>query len=201
MIALGLAALMVDIKVLLQFQLNGSFNVLTEVLKGMTDEEWRSRSYPGANLVGFTVWHCARTIDWGVNCVLRGSPELADQVEWNDMRANGAAFGAGATKEAADGVARDVPRARVLEYVTALRAGALEWLAAVPPEQLAGPVDLRTSHAEKTEYMTTAVWEELENLDGIPTWQFLARPCVSHIRIHYGEITSQLEAIRAAARA
>src|SRR3982074_795356 len=75
-----------DVKPLLQFLLNGSFKLLTEELEGMTDEEWRSRPFPGANLLGFTVWHCARTIDWAVNRVLRNSPELADLVAWRDTR-------------------------------------------------------------------------------------------------------------------
>jgi len=191
----------VDVKALLQLQLNGSFNLLTEVLEDMTDEEWRLRPFAGSNLVGFTVWHCARTIDWAVNCVLRRSPELVDLAEWRDVKVAEAAFGAGASREGADRVARDVPRTRVLEYVNAVRAEALPWFAAAPPEELSGPIDLRASHADKAEYMTPAVWAALEDLDGIPKWQFLARPCVSHIRVHYGEVTSQLEAVRAAAPA
>jgi hypothetical protein len=190
-----------DIKTLLQFQLNGSFNLLIDLLQGMTDEEWKARPFPSANLVGFTVWHCARSIDWAVNCALRGSPELADLPAWRDVRVAEAAFGAGAPREAADSVARLVPRTRVLDYVNALRTQALAWFATVTPEELSGALDLRASHAERPEYMTPAVWAELHDLDGIPRWQFLARPCVSHIRVHYGEVTSHLEAIRAAAPA
>jgi hypothetical protein len=191
----------VDVKTLLQFQLNGSFNLVTEVLQDVTDEEWMARPFPGANLVGFIAWHCARTIDWAVNCALRGSPELADLPEWRDVRVTEAVFGAGAPRAAADSVARLVPRTRVLEYVNALRTQALSWFAAVAPEELSGAIDLKASHAERPEYMTPAVWAELQDLDGIPRWQFLARPCVSHIRVHYGEVSNQLEAIRAAAPA
>jgi DinB family protein len=190
-----------DVKGLLQFQLNGSFNLMTEALEGMSDEEWLARPFPGGNLLGFTVWHCARTVDWAVNCVLRRAPELVEGAEWGDVRVVGAAFGAGASKEAADGVARMVPRARVLEYLGALRADSLSWLAALPPDDLSGTVDLKASHAGKAEYLAPAVREELDDLEGIPRWQFLARPCVSHIRVHYGEISSQLEAIRSGAPA
>jgi hypothetical protein len=42
------------------------------------------------------------------------------------------------------------------------------------------------------------VWAEIQDLDGIPLWQFLARPSVSHIRVHYGEVQAQLEAVRTA---
>ena len=186
-----------DVKALLQIQLNGSFNLLTEMLEGMTDEEWRSRPFPGANLVGFTVWHCARTIDWAVNCVLRGSAELADLAEWREVRVAEAGFGAGASREAADSVAREVARTRVLEYMNAIRPEALSWFAAVSTDELSTQTDLRAAHAEKAEYMAPPVWAELNDLDGIPKWQFLARPCVSHIRVHYGEVKSQLEALRA----
>jgi hypothetical protein len=190
-----------DLKALLQFQLNGSFKLLIELIDGMTDEEWEFRPFAGANLVGFTVWHCARTIDWAVNCVLRGSSELADLAEWRDVRVADAAFGAGASRDGADSVAHDVRRARVHEYMNALSAETLSWLAELPPAELSGTIDLRSSHAEKAEYMAAAVWAELEDLDGIPKWQFLARPCVSHIRVHYGEVSGQLEAARAGAPA
>src|ERR1700693_4018105 len=177
----------VDAKGLLQFQVIGSFGLLKEVAEGASDAEWRARSFPEANLVGFTVWHGARTIDWAVNCVMRGAPELADEAEWRDLRVANAMFGAGASREAADAVARDVPRARVAGYIGALRRHVVDWLAAVPNDDLSTAVDLKARHVAKPEYMAPAVWAELEDLDGIPGWQFLARPCVSHIRVHYGE--------------
>jgi DinB superfamily len=185
----------------LQFQLNGSFSVLTQALEGMTDEEWQARPFRGANLIGFTAWHCARTVDWAVNCVLRASPELADLAEWRDVQVAGALFGAGASREAADSVPRAVTRVRVLEYLTALRAQTLEWLGAVQPDEWSGTVDLRASHAAKPQYTTPEVQAEIADLDGIPRWQFVSRPSISHIRVHSGEIASQLEAMRAAASA
>jgi hypothetical protein len=190
-----------EAKGLLQFQMNGSFGLLTELADGTSDEEWKARWIPTANLVGFTVWHGARVIDWAVNCVMRGAPELADQGEWQDVGVAKAWFGAGASREAADAVARDVPRARVSAYLGALHEDSIAWLAAVSNDELSKPVDLKARHAEQRDYMTAAVWEEIEDLDGIPEWQFLARVCVSHIRVHYGEVTSQLEALRAGARA
>jgi len=187
-----------DAKGLLQFQLNGSFNLLAEVAKEASDAEWRSRPFPGANLLGFTIWHGARTIDWAVNCVLRAQAELADGSDWRDVKRSDAAFGAGASRDVADAVALEIPRTRVLDYVNALRGTVVPWLDGLDPDELAGTVDLRARHASKPEYMVPAVWEEIEDLNGIPKWQFLARPCVSHIRVHYGEAKSQLEGIRTA---
>jgi hypothetical protein len=190
----------VDAKGLLQFQVNGSFNLLTELAEGSSDAEWTARSFATANLVGFTVWHCARTIDWGVNCVMRGAPELADDTEWQDVRVAEAMFGAGASRDAADAVARNVPRMRVSAYLGALRKDIVGWLAEVPNDDLSKAVDLKARHTAKVEYMTPPVWEEIEDLNGIPGWQFLARPCVSHIRVHYGETMAQLGVLRTPAR-
>jgi hypothetical protein len=191
----------VDAKGLLQFQLNGSFGLLIEVAESASDAEWTARSFPSANMVGFTVWHCARIIDWSVNCVMRGNPELADRPEWHDLKVVDAMFGAGTSREVADGVARDVPRTRVSAYIKALREEVVAWFAALPNDDLSDAVDLRARHVAKPEYMTPAVWAELKDLDGIPGWQFLARPSMAHIRVHYGEVRSQLEAMRAAAQA
>lgn len=190
-----------DAKGLVQFQLNGSFKVLAELADGATDAEWGARSFPAANMVGFTVWHCARTIDWAVNCVMRGVPELVDRAEWQDLRVPHAMFGAGASRETADTVARTVPRARVAAYLDALRQDVVTWLADLPNDDLSGPVDLKARQMAKAEYMTPPVWQEIEDLNGIPGWQFLARPCANHVRVHYGEVTNQLGALRAAARA
>ena len=187
-----------DAKGLLQFQLTGSFNLMISVAEEATDVEWRSRSFPAANLVGFTVWHGARTIDWAVNCVMRGAIELADQNEWQDMKVEGALFGAGVTRTTADMVVDCVERTRVAAYLKALRQETLAWLGDLRDEDLAATVDLKQRHAAKPEYMAPAVWAEVENLHGIPGWQFLSRPCMSHIRVHYGELSTQLEALRAA---
>jgi hypothetical protein len=187
-----------DAKAVLQFQLNGSFNLLAEVAKEATDAEWRSRPFRGANLLGFTIWHGARTIDWAVNWVLREDSELADGADWSDLCPAGSVFGAGVSRDAADAVALEIPRTRVLDYIEGLGAQVIPWLSGLASEELTGSVDLRARQASKPEYMAPAVWGEIEDLNGIPKWQFLARPCVSHIRVHYGEAKSQLEGLRTA---
>ena len=88
---------------------------------------------------------------------------------------------------------------RAGEYLDALRAQSLGWLRALPPDDLNRIVDLKALRGGKPEHMEPVVWEEIADLNGIPLWQFLARPCVMHIRVHYGEVTAQLEALRAAA--
>ncbi len=185
------------IKPLLRFQLNGSINGLREFASKVADDEWTSRPFDGANLIGFTVWHAARTIDWAVNCVLRDRPELVEGPEWKDIRRPEAFFGAGATREAADDVARTVPRQRVVDYLAAIGPEALAWLDSTPQEWLDQPVDLKSDRSRDRGYVDEPVWSAIEDLHGIPRWQFLARPGISHIRVHYGEMTSQLESLRA----
>lgn len=185
-------------KPLLEFQLNGSFNVVKGTIDGMTDQEWTSRPYPKANMVGFTVWHCLRTIDWAVNCVGASGDEMAEQPQWRDLKPDATFFGAGLSREKADWVARTIGRSRAGEYLDALRTQSLGWLRALPPDDLNRVVDLKALRGGKPEHTEPAVWEEIADLDGIPLWQFLARPGVSHIRVHHGEVTAQLEALRAA---
>lgn len=162
-----------------------------------SDAEWTSRPFAGANLTGFTAWHAARTIDWALNCVLRDRAELADGEAWADLRVRDAFFGAGASRETADRVAQTVPRQRVIDYLSAMQPDAMQWLDSTPEAWLEGSSDLKSKRSQDHGYCDEPVWSEINDLHGIPRWQFLARPCISHIRVHFGELTSQLEGLRA----
>jgi hypothetical protein len=187
------------LKPLLEFLLNGSLKIVGEVVDGMTDDEWTSRPHPKANLLGFTLSHCARTIDWSINTVAAGTAEMAEQPEWRDVKPTGSFFGAGLSAQAADGVARQVGRERTKAYLGGLRAHTLEWFRALPAEDLNRIVDLKAAGAPYGDHLQPVVWPEIEDLNGIPLWQFLARPCGAHVRVHYGEVSAQLEALRARA--
>jgi hypothetical protein len=187
------------LKPLLEFLLNGSFKIVGEVIGGMSDEEWTSRAYPKANVVGFTLWHCARTIDWAVNTVGGGGDEMAEQPQWRDVKPAGSFFGAGLTAKEADAVARAVSRDRTKAYLDGLRTQVVEWFRALPPDELNRIVDLKSAEAPRGDHLEAVVWPEIEDLNGIPLWQFLARPCGAHVRVHYGEVTAQLQALRATA--
>src|SRR5437879_9786453 len=129
-------------KPILEFQVNGSFNILKQTIEGMTDEEWTSRPYPSANLVGFTAWHSLRTIDWAINTAVRGAPEMAADPEWRDVKPDGAYFGAGVSKEDADAIARKVGRTLMIGYLEALRAKPLSCPRRCPPATSINPADL-----------------------------------------------------------
>lgn len=181
---------------LLRLQLGGSFNLLIEVVDSLSDEEWTARPRQGANLLGFTAWHGARIIDWATNHVLRNRDELADKAEWQDLNVPDGLFGAGIPIDHADWAVRQVARSRLRSYLVALRDDTLPWFDSLPSDALFIPVDLERGRIRKPEYHADGVWSEISDLNGIPTWQFIARPCVGHIRVHYGAVMEQLESVR-----
>lgn len=186
-----------SVKELLRLQLAGSFRLLAEVVDSISDEEWTARPHPGANLLGYAPWHGARIIDWGVNHVLRDRVELADRPESKGVNVAGGLFGAGIARNVADRTATEVPRSLLKDYLTALRDDTLVWFDSLPADDLNLPVDLERGRARKPEYHAEAVWSEISDLDGLPAWQFIARPCISHIRVHYGAVMEQVELVRA----
>jgi hypothetical protein len=173
---------------ILRFQLLASFNLIRERVASVPDVAWNVPPVPGTNAVGFTMWHCARTIDWTVHTAVRGVSEVADDPRWGDRLARDALFGAGISRATADTVPGRVSRATLIEYLDALQPAMLDWLATQTPEALDAPVDLRGHQVGRPEYMSDPVWEEIASLDGIPAWQVLVRPSTSHIRVHMGEV-------------
>ena len=158
---------------------------------------WTRRGFAGASLPGFVAWHCARIIDWGVNTVVRDAPEVAAQAQWHDRVRYDVGHGAGLTDAEADDVAAGVTPQDVIDYAGALRQSIQEWLGSVTPASLDAVPDLRGRNREHPRYRTAAAWEEIKALEGLPAWHFLTRPCVSHIRVHSGEMETLLHLLRA----
>ena len=188
-------------KDVLEMQLTGSFNILGERLAAVSDQEWIDREIPGTSRVGFTFWHAARTIDWGIHCAIQGVPEVADRPEWRRLRAAELAFGAGITPGEADGVAKSVSRDDVAGYLDAVKDAGLGWLRDRSDADLGRVPDFEAHQRVKPRYLTPPVWDQVGDLAGRPAWHILARPCISHIRVHAGEVDILLQAIRARAPA
>ena len=183
-------------KDLLKMQLTGSFGVLRDRLTTVSDQEWIAREIPGTSLLGFTFWHTARTIDWGIHCAIQGVPEVADRPEWRRLRAAELAFGAGITAAEADGIARSLSRTDIAGYLDAVEDGGLRWLGKLSDADLDRAPDFEAHQHAKPRYLTPPVWDEVSDLAGLPTWQILARPCISHIRVHAGKIDILLQSLR-----
>jgi len=171
----------------MKMQLGGSFGFITDRARDV-EPYWTRRGFTGASLPGFVAWHCARIIDWGVNTVVRDEPELAAQPQWRERILYDMGHGAGLSDEQADDVAKRVRPGDVIEYTSQLKQSVIEWLTAVEPDELERVVDLRARNQDHPLYRTDAAWDEIKQLEGIPVWQFLARPCTSHIRVHSGEL-------------
>jgi DinB family protein len=184
-------------KDVLQMQLNGSFNLVRDRLESMSDEEWTTRGIAGSNKLGFTLWHAARIIDWGVHCAIQGVPEVADRPEFEALRGNELAYGAGITAAEADQVADSISRDEVRAYLAALQPAALGWLGQQGDTDLDRVPDFKAHQEVKARYLTPPVWAEVSDFVGVPVWHILARPCISHIRVHTGEVDMLLQAIRA----
>lgn len=188
---------MADLKSLLALQMGGSCNLLGELSGSMTEAEWRSRPHPRANRLGFVVWHGARSIDWTLAAV-SGESELAEREGWLDLEPDGAWWGAGTPAAIADKLPELVSRERLAAYLVELQRLSQAWLLAATEADLERPIDLRRRFAARPEYVQPPVWDEISDLDGRPAWELLARPAISHIRVHYGEARAGLEQVRGA---
>ena len=188
-------------KQVLEMQVNGSFNLLGERIRGVTDSEWTARAIPGTSLVGFVLWHGVRTIDMAVQTGIRGVPEMADRPQWAGRLQQQAAYGAGVSQAEADAVAHAVDRATAGDYLGEVRECVMAWLSSIADSDLAAVPEFERHNRARDRYMEPAVWAEVASLAGLPAWQILARPAVSHIRVHMGEVDTLLQALRAAAPA
>ena len=180
----------------IQMLLNGSFNMLQERLGAMTDEEWGQRALPGTSKLGFILWHCARIIDWTVHCAFQGVPEVADRAEWRERFAPEACYGAGIPDALADRVVDSTSRTDVALYLGEVKIEVGEWFARQNDQTLDAVPPMKANQAGRPGYLDPSVWAEVADLNGLPTWQILARPCGAHIRRHMGEYDVLLQALR-----
>jgi hypothetical protein len=183
----------------LRMQLDGSFNLIRTRIEDVTDQEWDQRAYHATSKLGFILWHCARILDWTVNSAIQGKPEVADHGPWRELFPQKGRYGAGISDADADRVADSVSRTATLEYLSEVHAAVTAWFDAQTPETLDTIPPLKSNQEARPGYMDPAVWVEVEDLDGLQAWQLLARPCISHIRVHVGEFGVLLSALRSRA--
>ena len=171
----------------LAMQLQGSCDLITEHASSAAPH-WAERALAAASLPGFVVWHCARVLDWAVNAVVRGEPEVAAAEQWRERIGYARGHGAGLTLSEADAAAMAVSSDDVAAYTSDVRACIDGWLPTIDDAALDSAVDMRAACAANPRYCTPAAWAEVENLDQRPAWQILARPAAGHIRVHMGEL-------------
>lgn len=181
---------------LLAAQLDGSCGLIAERTDAAA-ASWTERPVSDTSMPGFALWHCARIVDWGVNAVVRTQPELAAADPWRERMRFDLGHGPGLARAEADEAALVVSAETVTAYVAELRSQVGAWIATVSDDDLERRIDMRTACAVHPRYLTDAAWAEVENLDGLPCWQILARPCISHVRVHIGEVDTLLTVLRA----
>lgn len=185
---------------ILRLQLGGSLNLVRERIDGLSDEEWNQRALPGTSKLGFILWHCSRIVDWTVHSALHGAPEVADRAPWTELFPPEAFYGAGIPDALADTIPATVPRLEVQRYVGDVREAVMSWLDGQTDSSLDAIIALRRHQEAHPGYLDPPVWAEVESLDGLPAWQILGRPAVSHVRVHVGEYDVLLKTLRARAR-
>lgn len=92
----------------------------------------------------------------------------------------------------AESIAAAVGAGVLAAYNDAVRAEALPWLAELNDSELDRVPDFRAQQ-ERGGYARPEVWQEIADLEGLPVGIFLLRPCVSHVRVHLGEIDLLLQ--------
>jgi DinB family protein len=182
---------------LLRAQLDGSFDLINEVAGETSDAEWTAQVLPDMNPPGFTLWHCARCIDWAVNCEIRGVPEVADQPRWKGRLAQDGWFGYDVSLEKACQVAATVSRPVLVEYAGDLRANVTSWLDTIAEDDLDGEPDLEKNYRSNGTYMAVPLLQTWIKEDaGTPTWRLLTGACIGHVRTHTGEVRALNQILR-----
>lgn len=174
---------------LLATQFNSVNAILHDLANDLTAEELTTRTMPGTNLLGFDLWHVARTQDWALQTLVRGVPELIDDPRWQGRGAlvtHG--LGVGVTEAQADELARQVALADILEYADANHQNIIAWLGEQPEDALEQHPDVPAHLARYPVYLSDAMREEVPWMyQQPPVWRCLA-PALGHARDHLAEI-------------
>ena len=171
---------------------SASFDRIAEYTAQADGAAWSEPVLPDTNPLGFTLWHLARTIDWTVQCCIRGVDEVAVRPEWRDRWPAEAWFGAGVPRELALALPKQVGPGVVAAYNEAVRAESLGWLAA----QDEAAFDERPPFRERVEragYRSAETWADIADLEGLPVGMLLLRPAMNHVRVHVGEMNVLLQ--------
>ena len=149
----------------------------------------RARAFPGTNLIGYTLWHVARTVDWSINTMVRGAKEVAFDFPFEgaaDARASQIGFGI--EREDADAIAQATTPAQVADYMELVVADATAWFQTEPDLSVLPDVDAQQPNFPG--YRTDFYLEEVRAYEKAraTTAQILAGPATAHVRGHFGEI-------------
>lgn len=187
---------------LLTRQFTSVNGILHDVAGDLTPTDLTTRILPGTNLLGFDLWHVARTQDWALQTLVRGVPELIDEPRWQGRgRLATHGIGVGLSEAQADDLARAVTLADILEYAGATHQAIVDWLASVSDDALAIQPDVPAHLARYPVYLEEPMRAEVPWMFERPqVWRCLA-PALGHVRDHLVEMDLLKRQLRARATA
>jgi hypothetical protein len=161
--------------------------------------ELMTASVPGANPVGFLMWHMARSQDWAINTAIRGVPELAWTPPWSEMPAiSTPGMGTGFSPAEARDLASRIVLSQLMDYAHAVSTAAVEWVRGLSEADLDAIPDVAAHDAGIAAYQTPGFLAEMSSgpehdeavgdTGGQPVWLFLTSVSVTHLHRHLGEV-------------
>jgi DinB family protein len=164
----------------------------------LTPEELTARPVPGANPIGFILWHMARSQDWAVNAAIRDEPEVISRDHWRHTSLAVPGIGTGFTTDQAQQVASRVELAILLAYADAVHEDITAWLRTQGESLLDEIPDADAHDALHPEYQTAGFRAEMSSgpehddavgrKGGLPAWVYLTSVAVTHLHRHLGEV-------------
>jgi hypothetical protein len=165
---------------------NAIFHAIADDL---SPEEWTTRILPETNLLGFDLWHVARTQDWALHTLVQGVPEVISSPQWVG---NGAlktpGIGVGMTRQEADQLAHEVIKVDVITYADAVHMALMNWLASTHELTFDETPDILAHYQAHPEYLTPVMQAEVPWATEHPSvWRCLM-PGLGHVRDHLAEM-------------
>ena len=183
---------------LLTLQFNTVHSILHDLANDLTPDELTTRIIPRTNLLGFDLWHVARTQDWALQTLVRGVPELIDEPRWQGrgpLAMHG--IGVGLTEAQADEMARNLALADILEYADVTHQAIITWLSEHSDDDLSQQPDVPAHLERYPVYLEEAMREEVPWMYQQPqVWRCLS-PANAHVRDHLVELDLLKRQLRA----
>ncbi|HEU5441339.1 MAG TPA: DinB family protein [Ktedonobacterales bacterium] len=174
---------------LLERQLATVNAILHDLAGDLTSEELTTRVLPNTNLLGFDLWHVARTQDWAAQTLVRGAPEVIDEPRWQGRgRLVTHGIGVGLSENQADEMARSLALSDILEYADAVHQTIITWLSEQPDGVLDAQPDVPTHLARYPVYLEQAMRDEVPWMFQQPTVFRCLSPAIGHNRDHLAEM-------------
>jgi len=173
-------------------------NILHELAGDLTPQELATRALPNTNLIGFDLWHIARTQDWAAQTMARGVPEVIEDPRWRTLGSPTlSGIGIGMTEPEADALAGSIALPDLLAYADTVHQTILDWLATLSDNDLDAQPDVPARLERHPPYLSDAMRAEVPWMYQQPAvWRCLS-PALGHAREHL----AQIELLKAQLRA